>query len=252
MAFGTLKRAVKRVLRARGLALTPYDDHETRLAPVRDDWFRALGIRTVIDVGANDGGFARRARALLPDAALYSFEPLPGPYERLCERFAADPRFKAARLALSRERGTATFHENANSGSSSLLTMAELHREAYPLTRGSTTVEVECATLDDYFRGIDLAPNVLLKMDVQGAEAMVLEGGPETVGRTTVIFAELSFFELYHGQPLATDVVRTISDAGFTLAGIENVSRSLVDGRFLQCDGYFLREDARALLARPR
>jgi FkbM family methyltransferase len=250
LALRALKQAVKRVLRARGLAITPYDDYEARLAPVRDDWFRALGIRTVIDVGANDGGFARRARALLPDAALYCFEPLPGPYARLCERFADDSRFKAARLALSRERGTAVFHENASSGSSSLLPMAELHREAYPFTRGSTTVEVECSTLDDCFRGIDLEANVLLKMDVQGGEQMVLDGGPETLRRTMVVFSELSFFELYHGQPLATEVMRAIGAAGFTLAGIENVSRSLVDGRFLQCDGYFLRDQARALLTR--
>src|SRR6188768_3210136 len=80
-----LKRAVKTLLRRRGLVLAPLDEHEERVAVVRDVWLQRLGIRTVIDVGANDGGFARRARRTLPEAVLHCFEPLPVPYAKLCE-----------------------------------------------------------------------------------------------------------------------------------------------------------------------
>ena len=244
-----LKRAVKAVLRRRGLVIAPADEYEERLAPVRDEWFRRLGIRSVIDVGANDGGFARRVRRLLPEAVLHCFEPLPAPYDALAARFAADPNFRGHRMAVGATEGRVRFHANEYSGSSSLLPMAELHRAAYPYTARAAEIEVEATTLDRHFAAIPLVPSVLLKMDVQGGEALVLEGGTSTLERVDAVFSELSFFELYGDQALASAVVGRLGDAGFTLAGIENVSRSLVDGRFLQCDAWFLSPAARARLS---
>jgi FkbM family methyltransferase len=249
VAIAVVKRAIREALRRRGLALVPFDEHEARVAGVRDEWLRTLGVRTVIDVGANHGGFARRIRRILPDAVLHCFEPLPEPFEKLCASFREDARFHATGVALGAVRGTAQFNANESSGSSSLLPMANLHREAYPHTRHSTNIDVVCTTLDEHFQGFDLDPGVLLKLDVQGGEQLVLAGGTLTLRRVQVIFAELSFFELYEGQPLASEVVRGIESAGFTLGGIENVSRSVRDGRFLQCDAYFLGDDARRRLA---
>jgi FkbM family methyltransferase len=236
----SVKDAVKNLLRMRGYALVPYDEYEDRLRAVREHWLRTLDVRTVIDVGASDGGFARRIRATLPHASLFCFEPLPKPFDALRARFAQDPNFRAAQMAVSNAPGMVSFQENASSGSSSLLDMADLHREAYPATRSSTAIAVECTTLDRHFAATELQPRVLLKMDVQGAERLVLEGARATLRRVDIVFSEMSFFELYRGQVLANELIRILEAAGFSLVGIENVSRSLVDGRFLQCDAYFL------------
>ena len=244
----TVRRAIKALLRKRGYALVPFDDYEDQLSRVRQNWLRALDVRTVIDVGASDGGFARRIRAALPDATLYCFEPLPRAFDALRARFAGDANFYAEQYAVAERRHRSSFQENASAGSSSLLEMADLHREAYPATRTAKTVEVECTTLDHHFAETDLPARVLLKMDVQGAERLVIEGARSTLRRVDVVYSEMSFFELYHGQALANALIRSLEDAGFLLAGIENVSRSLVDGRFLQCDAYFLSAAARDAL----
>ena len=138
-----LSRAIRGLLKERGLRLSPWSDYEERLAPVRWRWLRDLGIRTVVDVGASDGGFARRAREILPEARLFCFEPLTQPFQRLRERFAGDPRTTAVNLALRDVAGGADFHENESSGSSSLLSMSELHRQAYPFTARSTARRAE-------------------------------------------------------------------------------------------------------------
>jgi len=40
------------------------------------EWLKGMNIRTVLDIGANIGQFASQFHRLLPDARLYSFEPL--------------------------------------------------------------------------------------------------------------------------------------------------------------------------------
>src|SRR2546425_8783834 len=40
-------------------------------------------IRSVVDVGANEGQFAKWIATFFPLAHIYAFEPLPGPYARL-------------------------------------------------------------------------------------------------------------------------------------------------------------------------
>lgn len=42
-----------------------------------------LHIRTVIDVGANEGQFAKMILGKFPDAHIYCFEPLPDPFYKL-------------------------------------------------------------------------------------------------------------------------------------------------------------------------
>ncbi len=49
--------------------------HElTRLAPYRA-WFKAQGIKTVLDIGAYIGSFAFAMRRILPDARIIFFRP---------------------------------------------------------------------------------------------------------------------------------------------------------------------------------
>jgi FkbM family methyltransferase len=243
MAPRWLKHGVKNLLRRRGLRLLPWSDYEDRLAPVRWRWLRELGIHTIVDVGASDGGFARQAREILPGARLYCFEPLAEPFSRLQQRFADDGRVTAVNLALRDVPGTAEFHENESSGSSSLLPMEELHRQAYPFTARTTRVSVECSTLDAFFAERTLEREIWLKLDVQGGERLVLTGGRELLRGTRLVYIEMSFYELYERQPLANDIVSLLDAAGFALVGVDNVSQSLVDGRFLQADGYFLRRE---------
>jgi FkbM family methyltransferase len=239
-----LKNVVKASLRKRGLVIRPADTYQERLEPVRRRWLDALGVRTVIDVGAGDGGFARRSLCSFPEAHFYCFEPLDDQFAGLEARFGSNPRFTLVKTALSNAGGNARFFHNDYAGSSSLLTMAQEHVTAYPFTAQIKEETVDCTTLDSFFRNRPLETRVFLKLDVQGGELLVLQGAAETLRRTDAVYMEVSFRELYVGQPLVEEVIRFLSEAGFQLAGMENVSQSLVDGRFLQADAFFLKRPA--------
>lgn len=135
---------------------------------------------TIIDVGANQGQFARRARALFPTAQIFCFEPLPEPFSVLRKLAQIDHRIEPFQLALGNEKGIASFHLHSDhSPSSSFLKSTEVCHTAYPQTENQETVGVALTTLDDWYtpRQCMLKPELLIKLDVQGYEDRVIEGG---------------------------------------------------------------------------
>jgi FkbM family methyltransferase len=213
-----------------------------RLTPHRR-WLQAKGIRTVVDVGGFVGSFAYAMRTILPEAQIYSFEPLDGNYEKLVRNLAPLGRFQAFHTALGEQAGSIDFYQNEFAASSSALEMADLHRRAFPQTERQTKITVPVARLDDYLDKMDLQPPALLKLDVQGYEAAVLSGASRTLARVDYLLCELSFAELYAGQPLFGDLYALLARQGFRYAGSLDSMFSPLDGSILQADGLFVREE---------
>jgi hypothetical protein len=82
---------------------------------------------------------------------------------------------------------------------------------------------------------------VLLKLDTQGTELAVLQGGPAVLAQVTHVILEASFVELYVGQARATDLVAHLLDAGFELRSVYDVKTSTHTGEPIQADFVFSR-----------
>jgi FkbM family methyltransferase len=61
----------------------------------------------------------------------------------------------------------------------------------------------------------EVAPVDFLKLDVQGAELLVLDHGRETLRNVSILQCEVEFLELYEGQPLFADVDAFLRSQGF-------------------------------------
>jgi FkbM family methyltransferase len=68
-------------------------------------------------------------------------------------------------------------HKNEFSDSSSLLEMADLHKQAFPFTARETLETVAVKRLDEAVEGLPLQDDILIKMDTQGYEDRVIAGG---------------------------------------------------------------------------
>jgi len=213
-----------------------------RLTPHRA-WLQQTGIRTVVDVGGFVGSFAYAVGAILPEAQIYSFEPLDGNYRQLLKNLSARGRFQAFQTALGDRKGTLDFFKNDFSAASSALEMADLHRRTFPKTRHHTRITVPLARLDDYLDRMDLNPPVLLKLDVQGYEAAVLRGAAKTLQRVDYLLTEVSFQELYAGQPLFDEIHALLTGQGFRYTGSLDSMLSPLDGSILQADALFTRKE---------
>ncbi len=179
---------------------------------------RHLAPATVLDVGANKGQFTLVVRAVAPKANVLAFEPLASEAATFKRNHGRDPLVTLYPFALSDRSGTATFHVTNRADSSSLLMPAANAKKAYEV---STThaISVDVGRLDELV-GVDaLVPPVLLKLDVQGAEAMVLEGATGLLDKIDYVFTEVSFVPLYEGQALASDILKLIHSRGYALRG---------------------------------
>ncbi|HEX8292600.1 MAG TPA: FkbM family methyltransferase [Pyrinomonadaceae bacterium] len=215
--------------------------HVLERPELRRDWLKTLPVRTVLDIGANDGDFAAEIRDLLPEAHIYSFEPLRDAHAALVSRMRGDARFRAFNFALGAEDARTVIHRSSFSPSSSLLPMLDLHTEAWPHTAGGAAEEIEVRRLDSL--RLDAEPELLVKIDVQGFEDKVIEGGRETLGRASYVVTEVSFARLYEGQPLFEEIYETMRGLGFDFQGNMEQMVSPADGRVVQADSIFVRRD---------
>jgi FkbM family methyltransferase len=138
---------------------------------------RALGTTgTLVDVGCHEGKFMDLALELAPATRHFGFEPLPDYAARLVQRYARHPNVTILDLALSDTEGEATFVHNVDIPSHS-----GLRERSYPIpdTRRET-ITVRTRRLDDLLPPVPVA---MIKIDVEGAELLVLRGARETLRR---------------------------------------------------------------------
>ncbi|MDP9225708.1 MAG: FkbM family methyltransferase, partial [Actinomycetota bacterium] len=204
-----------------------------------------LGVDLVIDVGANRGQFGREIRRAGYAGQIVSIEPLAGPFRQLVRASAADHLWTVIQSAVGRQRGTATMHVAANDGaSSSLLPMLDLHARSAPNAHYVAEERVDIAPLDELVRPLfgDVR-HMFMKLDVQGYELQVLEGGLETLGRSSLVQLELSVLPIYETAPTYRDVLQFMEEHGFRLVGMEPVFMSPT-GLLLAADGIFASAQA--------
>lgn len=208
----------------------------------RADWLREMGIKTVLDVGANVGQFTASIRKLFPEAKIYAFEPVEACFQELSYRRREDGLFQSFPYALGAEDGSATLNVSDFTPSSSLLPMASAHVKEFPFTARATGATVEVRRLDTVALALDLAEPMLVKLDVQGFEMQVIEGGRKTLARADVLIIEVSFADFYEGQTSFEELHAEIQGLGLRFHGILGQTHSARNDLPLFCDALFVRQ----------
>lgn len=206
---------------------------------------KSLSIKTIIDVGANTGQFARSMSAYFPEANFYCFEPLPGPYAVLKAWANERPdRVRTFNLAIGNQDGEAQmFFHREFSPSSSMLANTTIGEKLYPATKNRDRVNVKLMTLDRALQNTQLEDNILIKLDVQGYEDRVLEGGNETLRKATACILEVSLDSLYEGQADFRELYSRLDQINFCYAGnLDQVYAK--DGHVIYLDAVFIKKAA--------
>lgn len=211
-----LKRPIRRLVRIVGYELVARSEDES--ADIFAHLLRA-GVSLVLDVGANQGQYAERLRAAGYTGDIVSFEPGTQAFKLLQKAAAADPRWSVRRAAVGSEEGSLVLNVSANSVSSSLLGVNQLHLEAAASSEVIRTEQVEVIDLASlYVESDDRA--ILLKIDTQGFELPVLEGLGALADRVQLVQVELSLVELYLGQASYLQVLLKLEQLGFEPVGV--------------------------------
>lgn len=238
----SIKHAIKMSALRFGIEINRYnavESAEARLFGVLD----THRIDTVIDVGANDGGYAQLLRRGGYKGAILSFEPLEQEHARLEKAAGQDPQwFVAPRMALGAEAKDVEIHVAGNSASSSVLPMNRRHEDAAPESRYVGVQKVPMRRLDDVDHpAIRRGESILLKIDTQGYEMPVLQGAEKLLPRLRGVQLELSVTQLYDGQVLYLEMMQWLQARGFELWGVMPGFVDPASARMLQFDGIFFR-----------
>lgn len=131
---------------------------------------------TVLDIGANIGGYSRHISAALQPRGgrCIGFEPRSDLNARL-RRNVTQSNFTAERLAISDSVGIAEIFMPPSHGLSSLVPM--------PGFAGYKSEQVAKTTVDSYVESQGIANVVLIKIDVEGHELEALAGATNTLSR---------------------------------------------------------------------
>ena len=205
---------------------------------------RHLEVDLVFDVGANTGQFATMLRKFGYSGPIVSFEPLARAHAELLAGKSKDGSwFVHDRCALGNSNGSTTIHVAANSASSSLLPMMDLHVAAAPNTGYVGQETVPITTLDTvYPRYRSLGRRPFLKIDTQGFERQVLEGAEAVLRDLVGLELELSLAPLYEGQELWGYFLRYLDERGFRVWALDPGFVDLRTGQTLQMDATFVRK----------
>ena len=200
----------------------------------------------IVDVGAMICG-QEAYRPLLDRgcATVIGFEPVREECERLNREMGAHHVYLPYVIGDGRKY---MFHLCNYPMTSSLLEpnpeVLERFGELAELTQVVATVPVNSVRLDDIE---EIGDADYLKMDVQGAEVIVLDGAPRLLEDIVVVHTEAEFVPMYRNQPLFSELDQALRRHGFWLHRIPAVAGRALRGstlpgqQMLWCDAVYIR-----------
>lgn len=189
--------------------------------------------RHVLDIGGFVGNWTRMCKDVWPDAQVCIFEPQPDKQAGLQALARQLPGIVLRSDLLSDVAGKEMTFSLAQSGSSS---MPLLDQPDAP------KILLRTQTLSAAVAGTAFAKPDLVKVDVQGAELAVLEGGREVLAAAEVVLLEIALVEEYGGGPLFAEVIAYMAAQGFRVHDICTIFRNAASQSMNEADVIFVRE----------
>jgi len=199
-------------------------DHYIQLRRWADNGFWP---KVIYDIGAHHGAWSEMAAQIFQPEQIILFEPHPEHASLLRNRRPpADRSWRVLELGLGAEEQELKLHITRNSAASSLLPPLAGGKLAGTAVDPVSQRIIRVARLDDLVKGELLPTPDLVKIDVQGFELAVLQGGELTFSHARRLCVEVSLLPIYQGQPLFADVVTSLKSMGFRLENATEAFRN--------------------------
>lgn len=190
------------------------------------------------DIGANTGIYTSFAQKFIPAGSVYAFEPIPELYTRLRHMFRKSNIYK---MAFSNEISEKQFKIPSISGKEfkSRGTLNVTYKENDE-TR-SRVIDVRTDTIDSFVKKKKISRIGFIKIDVEGHEYQVIEGGLETLKeQKPVLQIEI---EQRHYQRDIGEIIELIINFGYICYYLDLESRMMrtldLDAASLQKEEHF-------------
>ena len=236
--------SLNRLIRPFGMSLhreNPFADIVGCIANYVDP----LNAGVIFDVGAASGQFSLECRARFTESKgwkIHAFEPQIEFATAIRKTFADDEKMTVHNCALGEENAEMELNINKSVATSSLLEKDSLASKFWQPNLYDTEEKrmIEVRTIDDVVSSNGLDKIDILKIDAQGFELSILNGGSKTLrdNGCDVILLEMLVVPTYKGQSSFPDLVIALYEFGFVFV---NFFEPIYNGRRLsQFDGLFV------------
>ena len=188
-------------------------------------------IHVIYDIGANKGDWTEKYAAKLPGVEFHMFEAMPG---------ASAPRVSGHwhNIALSNQANKKDFFVSPHfggAGNSFYQENSELYKDS------QKKISLETHELDRYSKASGLKMPDFIKIDTQGSELDILEGGKECLDNCIALMSEIPIVKYNHGAPLLPEYINFMKSRRMVPIGIEEIH--ILDSLLVQIDVIFVKED---------
>lgn len=252
-----MKKIVKHILNLAGLKISRIhkksDDSKTKNLINFNDAFdmqksllkQTQGCITIFDIGAYNGETALKYNDHFPKSNIYAFEPFPNSYADLVSNTDQYQNIYAINKGVADKEGISSFNSNKFAPTNSLLDTHEDGASVWGTDLLDTvrTINVELTTVDSFVEINNIEKIDILKMDVQGAEYLVLEGAKKSIekGIIKLIYTEIMTLPTYKGQRHFDEMIKLMRTYGFSLFNLYNFSL-MKNGQLRNIDAIFLKD----------
>ena len=150
---------------------------------------------TAFDVGGHFGEYVTTLSDAMPNARIYSFEPNPLSFKKLCNCTSSKPQVQPINVAVGQVEGEATLYDHDGGGGTGHASLVEGVIEN---VHGGTaqSCKVKLITLDSFLMSTGIQSVDLVKIDVEGNEANVLRGCPVALREGRLSIVQFEFNEM--------------------------------------------------------
>jgi len=183
----------------------------------------------IFDVGANEGHTFQRYVQLFPFCTIHAFEPFPGTFKIMENRFGTHPAARLNQAAICDREGTVSLNANKVSDTNSILPTDARSKEIWGLTHFETqsVLQVPSTMIDVYCQAKGIETIDILKIDIQGAEMQALRGARRMLesGQIGLVYMEVIFVPTYQQQASFEEYLHYMDSVGYKLLDMYNLAR---------------------------
>ena len=192
-------------------------------------------IKTIIDIGANEGLFIKAARYIFPKAKIYAFEP----QTRFYNIIKNLKNVIAFNFGLWDKEEESTFYVNReNTGASSFLKPLEDYAKYIGSKDKVSEVKLQKKRFDKL--KIPIIRPCFVKIDVEGAETNVLRGFGDKLKEVDVLQIEWFFKDFHENQMKLGTLLPLLEKYGFV--GFIQRELGYIEGYPSACDLIFFKK----------
>lgn len=194
----------------------------------------------LVDVGAHNGAFTDLILNYCGIKKGVLIEPLNNNFEYILKKYINKNDWIFLKNVVGdKENAEVNFFINSFSETSSLLKIKNIKELEDVDIEQKEEVILKMKTLNNIYLENNIKEVDLIKIDVQGAEHLVLAGGVNALKKTKMVWIENSFKSLYEGSSLFNDIYKYMNELDFYLAEISPGHRSN-KGELLQVDTLYI------------